>query len=58
MFYSGFSIDAIAVAIRAGAPILAEEEVLDLAGTRLDKETGKQPAEPLGWKPMRQEPNG
>jgi len=33
--------DAIALAVRTGAPIFAEESVLDKAGIMLDKETGK-----------------
>ncbi len=33
--------DALALAVRAGAPIYAEETVLDKAGILLDKETGK-----------------
>ena len=33
--------DAIALAVRVDAPIYAEEGVLDKAGIRLDKETGK-----------------
>jgi bifunctional DNase/RNase len=33
--------DAIAVAIRAGAPIFADESVLDRVGILLDNETGK-----------------
>jgi hypothetical protein len=33
--------DAIALAVRAQAPIFAEESVLDKAGVILDKETGK-----------------
>lgn len=33
--------DAMALAIRAGAPIFAEEAVLDRAGILLDSETGK-----------------
>lgn len=33
--------DAMAVAIRAGAPIYADESVLDRAGILLDSETGK-----------------
>ena len=33
--------DAMAVAIRAGAPIYADEAVLDRAGILLDSETGK-----------------
>jgi len=33
--------DALALAVRAGAPIYAEETVLDRAGILLDKETGK-----------------
>jgi bifunctional DNase/RNase len=33
--------DALALAVRAGVPIYAEEVVLDKAGILLDKETGK-----------------
>ena len=33
--------DALALAVRVGAPIYAEETVLDRAGILLDKETGK-----------------
>ena len=33
--------DALALAVRAGMPIFAEESVLDKAGILLDKETGK-----------------
>jgi len=33
--------DALALAVRAGVPIFAEETVLDRAGILLDKETGK-----------------
>jgi len=33
--------DALALAVRAGVPIYAEETVLDRAGILLDKETGK-----------------
>ena len=33
--------DALALAVRAGAPIYAEESVLDKAGIILDEETGK-----------------
>lgn len=33
--------DAIALAVRTGAPIFVEESVLDKAGIMLDKETGK-----------------
>ena len=33
--------DALALALRAGVPIYAEEAVLDKAGILLDKETGK-----------------
>ena len=33
--------DALALALRAGVPIYAEESVLDRAGIMLDKETGK-----------------
>jgi bifunctional DNase/RNase len=33
--------DALALAVRVGAPIYAEEVVLDKAGILLDKETGK-----------------
>ncbi len=33
--------DALALAVRAGVPIYAEETVLDKAGILLDKETGK-----------------
>jgi len=33
--------DALALAVRVGAPIYAEEEVLDKAGILLDQETGK-----------------
>jgi len=33
--------DALALAVRTGAPIYVEEEVLDKAGILLDKETGK-----------------
>jgi hypothetical protein len=33
--------DALALAVRAGVPIYAEESVLDRAGIMLDKETGK-----------------
>ena len=33
--------DALALAVRAKAPIFADEEVLDKAGILLDKETGK-----------------
>src|SRR4030042_587395 len=33
--------DAIAVAVRAGSPIYAEESVIDKAGIILDRETGK-----------------
>ena len=33
--------DALALAVRAGVPIFAEEIVLDKAGILLDKETGK-----------------
>ena len=36
--------DAVALAVRAKVPIYANEEVMDKAGIRLDKETGK----PLG----------
>ncbi len=36
--------DAVALAVRAKVPIYANEEVLDLAGIHLDKDTGK----PLG----------
>jgi hypothetical protein len=38
--------DALALAVRAGVPIYAEEIVLDKAGILLDKETGK-PISPL-----------
>jgi bifunctional DNase/RNase len=38
--------DALALAVRADAPIFAEEVVLDKAGILLDKETGKPIAEP------------
>jgi hypothetical protein len=38
--------DALALAVRAQVPILAEEAVLDQAGILLDKETGKPIAEP------------
>lgn len=44
--------DAIALAVRANAPIYAEEEVLEKAGIYLDRETGK----PVSHKP--QEPKG
>ena len=37
--------DALALAVRANAPIFAEEVVLDKAGILLDKETGKPIAE-------------
>lgn len=37
--------DAVALAVRAQVPILAEEAVLDQAGILLDKETGKPIAE-------------
>ena len=33
--------DAIALAVRTGAPIYAEDEVIDKAGVHLDKESGK-----------------
>jgi len=33
--------DALALAVRVGAPIYAEEEVLDKAGIMLDQETGE-----------------
>jgi hypothetical protein len=33
--------DALALAVRAGAPIFVEEAVLDKAGISLDEETGK-----------------
>jgi len=39
--------DALALAVRVGAPIYAEEVVLDKAGILLDKETGK-PISPEG----------
>ena len=39
--------DALALAVRAGVPIYAEEVVLDKAGILLDKETGK-PVSQLG----------
>jgi bifunctional DNase/RNase len=39
--------DALALAVRAGVPIYAEEGVLDKAGILLDKETGK-PISPHG----------
>jgi len=39
--------DALALAVRAGVPIYAEELVLDKAGILLDKETGK-PVSQLG----------
>lgn len=39
--------DALALAVRAEAPIFAEESVLDRAGILLDKETGK-PIAPEG----------
>jgi bifunctional DNase/RNase len=38
--------DALALAVRAGVPIYAEETVLDRAGILLDKETGKPIAQP------------
>jgi len=41
--------DALALAVRAGVPIYAEEVVLDKAGILLDKETGK-PIPPHGGK--------
>ena len=37
--------DALALAVRAGAPIYAEEIVLDKAGITLDEETGKPVSE-------------
>ena len=37
-------------AIRAGAPVFAEERVLDVAGIRLDKETVRKLAGVLGLK--------
>lgn len=37
--------DALALAVRAGVPIYAEEAVMDKAGILLDKETGKPIAE-------------
>ena len=33
--------DALALAVRVGAPVYVEETVLDKAGILLDKETGK-----------------
>jgi len=43
--------DALALAVRAEAPIYAEETVLDKAGVLLDKETGKPvPPETSGGK--------
>ncbi len=39
--------DALALTLRVGAPIFAEEEVLDKAGILLDKESGK-PVLPRG----------
>jgi bifunctional DNase/RNase len=38
--------DALALAVRAGVPIYAEETVLDRAGILLDKETGKPIVQP------------
>jgi bifunctional DNase/RNase len=38
--------DALALAVRAEAPIFAEEVVLDKAGILLDRETGKPVAPP------------
>ncbi len=40
--------DALALAVRVGATIYAEEEVLDKAGILLDQETGKPIAEEKG----------
>ncbi|MCK4222226.1 MAG: bifunctional nuclease family protein [Dehalococcoidia bacterium] len=37
--------DALALAVRAGVPIYAEESVLDKAGITLDEETGKPVSE-------------
>jgi hypothetical protein len=44
--------DALALAVRAGVPIYAEEGVLDKAGIFLDKETGK----PISLHPEAGEP--
>ena len=45
--------DALALAVRAGAPIYVEESVLDRAGIVLDKETGKPlPPERGSGKPV------
>ncbi len=40
--------DALALAVRAGVPIYAEEAVMDKAGILLDKETGKPVSEEGG----------
>jgi len=40
--------DALALAVRVGAPIYVEESVLDKAGILLDKETGKPIPQELG----------
>lgn len=40
--------DALALAVRADAPIFAEEAILDKAGILLDRETGKPVASPDG----------
>jgi bifunctional DNase/RNase len=40
--------DALALAVRAGVPIYAEEAVMDKAGILLDKETGKPIPEEVG----------
>lgn len=48
--------DALALAIRAGAPIFAEEKVLDIAGISVDKEDGKAiPRQPTDGKPISEE---
>jgi uncharacterized protein len=48
--------DALALAVRTGVPIFAEESVLDKAGILLDSETGKpifEEADEAGGKPPR-----
>ena len=42
--------DALALALRAGVPIYAEEAVLDKGGIILDKETGKPIPQETKWR--------
>ena len=41
--------DAIALAVRSGAPMFAEEHVLELAGVKMDPVTGEIDSEDVGW---------